>query len=145
MFVAVAIIMLNQQATALSESSLFLDPKRLQLALQWCAYIISICSFHLAEFFATALFNPSVASSDSFVVNHSHAYTAAAMLSALEFFLRFFFFPSFNSISVAIFGFATVVIAQAIRTTAIVTCGESFNHLIQASKKQNHFLITRGM
>jgi hypothetical protein len=70
----------QQQPTSLSNDEHFWNPLRLQLATQWCAYIVSISMFHLAEFFATALFNPRVASSDSFVVNHSHAYTAAAMV-----------------------------------------------------------------
>jgi hypothetical protein len=59
----------------------FLDPSRMQLLIQWCAYIICVCVFHLAEFFATAVYNPRVLSSDSLMVNHSHAYTAAAIVS----------------------------------------------------------------
>ena len=78
----------------------------LQLAMQWTIYVIALCSFHLGEFFMTALYNPSGASADSFMVglllnfgrihgnhccvtevvicaqvNHSKAYTAAALVS----------------------------------------------------------------
>ena len=55
--------------------------KTLQMAMQWTAYVIFLCTFHLGEFFTTAIFNPSVASSDSFMVNHSKAYTTAALVS----------------------------------------------------------------
>lgn len=82
----VLILVLCEQANLLSFTSTdvhpFLDADRMKLVFQWCAYIIFVCTFHLAEFFATAVCNPLVASSDSFVVNHSHAYTAAAIVSA---------------------------------------------------------------
>ena len=42
-------------------------------------------------------------------------------------------------------GLCIALPAQAIRTMAMVTCGESFNHLIQLSKKDNHVLIKHGM
>jgi protein-S-isoprenylcysteine O-methyltransferase Ste14 len=42
-------------------------------------------------------------------------------------------------------GLGMVIVAQAIRVVAIATCGESFNHLIQTSKRENHVLITHGM
>ena len=40
----------------------------LQMAMQWTAYLIVLCTFHLGEFFTTALFNPSVTSADSYMV-----------------------------------------------------------------------------
>ena len=41
-----------------------------------------LSTFHLLEFFITALYNPYVTSADSFLVNHSIAYTAAALVRA---------------------------------------------------------------
>ena len=38
-----------------------------------------------------------------------------------------------------------VVIGQFIRSLAMVTCGESFNHLIQTERKDNHVLVTHGI
>ena len=46
----------------------WLTDEVLQLALQWTVYVIVLCSFHLGEFFTTAVFNPSVTSADSFMV-----------------------------------------------------------------------------
>jgi len=57
-----------------------MGPDRMQLFLQWCLYAVVLCTFHLLEFFVTALYNPSVTSSDSFLINHSIAYTAAALV-----------------------------------------------------------------
>ena len=44
---------------------------RISLLFQWVLFVIALCVFHLAEFFVTALFNPSVVNASSFVVNHS--------------------------------------------------------------------------
>jgi protein-S-isoprenylcysteine O-methyltransferase len=63
----------------------------------------------------------------------------------VEFSIRIIFFPRLNSVSVMYAGLTIVIVAQTIRTVAISTCGESFNHLIQTAKKDNHVLITHGM
>jgi len=123
----------------------WLGPNRLQLGWQWCVYFTSLCAFHLAEFFVTAVYNPTQVTADSFLVNHSTAYTAAALMSWTEFGVRICFFPSFNSRYISLAGLGLVVVSQAIRSIAMATAGESFNHLIQNVKKQNHVLITHGI
>ena len=54
----------------------------MQMAFQWTIYVIFLCTFHLGEFFTTAIFNPAVCTGDSFMVNHSKAYTTAALVSS---------------------------------------------------------------
>mmetsp|Transcript_52234 Transcript_52234/g.111010 ORF Transcript_52234/g.111010 Transcript_52234/m.111010 type:complete len:283 (+) Transcript_52234:68-916(+) len=117
----------------------------LQLAMQWTVYVVVLCAFHLGEFFTTAVFNPSVTSADSFMVNHSKAYTAAALVSMVEFCVRMTFFPDRNSPQIFCLGMAFVAGGQACRSWAMVTCGESFNHYIQRDKKENHVLVTHGI
>lgn len=53
----------------------------LQMTLQWTVYSIFLCLFHLGEYFSTCIYNPSVTTSDSFMINQSKAYTAAALVS----------------------------------------------------------------
>lgn len=60
-----------------------LGPDRMQLILQWSCYVVFLSTFHLLEFFITALYNPYVTSADSFLVNHSIAYTTAALVRGL--------------------------------------------------------------
>ena len=93
----------------------------------------------------TAFYNPTQATADSFIVNHSTGYTAAALTSWTEFAIRFVFFPTYNLPVVSYLGLLTVVLAQIIRSLAMATAGESFNHLIQNVKKENHVLITHGI
>ena len=123
----------------------FLGKARLQLLCQWCIYVVMLSTFHLLEFFTTAIYNPTVATAESFLVNHSFGYTAAFISSFTEFWLRFVFFPRFRNGFVSGFGLVLVLLAQIIRTLAMATCGESFNHRIQTTKKQNHVLVKHGM
>jgi protein-S-isoprenylcysteine O-methyltransferase len=114
---------------------------------QWSSYVVALCTFHLLEFFTTVMYNPTVASADSFLVNHSIAYTAAALTSWIEFWLRFFFWrtgpPSIPWTSWV--GLVGVLVSQSIRSAAMATAGESFNHYIQAAKKSNHKLVKVGI
>mmetsp|Transcript_4292 Transcript_4292/g.6284 ORF Transcript_4292/g.6284 Transcript_4292/m.6284 type:complete len:269 (+) Transcript_4292:65-871(+) len=123
----------------------YVSEARIQLILQWMLFVITLCVFHLGEFFVTAMFNPTVVNSSSFVVNHSKAYTIAMLVATTEFWLRFCFFPKFNSSNAAIVGIILVCTGQLIRSLAMKTCGESFNHIIQHSKKDNHKLVTDGI
>ena len=60
---------------------LSIESNTLQLALHWTVYSIFLCLFHLGEYFSTCIYNPSVTTSDSFMINQSKAYTAAALVS----------------------------------------------------------------
>jgi protein-S-isoprenylcysteine O-methyltransferase len=119
---------------------------RLLLLWQWSLYGTGLSTFHLLEFWITALYNPNVASSDSFLVNHSAAYTAAALTSWLEFMLRYVLAPKWNVSPVVVwFGWTVLVLAQALRSTAMAVAGPSFNHHIQGRKADTHVLVTRSV
>jgi protein-S-isoprenylcysteine O-methyltransferase len=126
-----------------SNDSLF--PLRLCLLWRWSFYLVSLCTFHLLEFFVTAIYNPTEASSNTFLINHSKAYTAAFMIATSEFWIRFWTFPTLPNKTLTIVGILLVILAQFIRSVAMSTCGESFNHFIQTSKKDNHILVTHGI
>jgi len=118
---------------------------RWTFGIQWGLYGLCLNTFHLLEFFVTALANPTQLSSDSFLVNHSRAYAGAHLFAATEFTFRLIFFPGWFNLQVSVLGVVLVIIAQFIRSLAMVTCGESFNHLIQTEKKENHILVTHGI
>ena len=89
----------------------------------------------------------------------------------IEFWIKFGLFPSVNSDYGFLIGIIAVFAGQVsyvdsqlttfilsssdisriflydkfIRSTAMITCGESFNHIIQHSKKDTHRLVTWGM
>jgi protein-S-isoprenylcysteine O-methyltransferase len=91
------------------------------------------------------MFNPTVVDASSFVVNHSKPYTIAMLVALFEFCIRFMLFPSFNSYSAAFLGIILVSMGQLVRSMAMITCGESFNHIIQQSKKDSHKIVTNGI
>ena len=116
---------------------------RSTLFWQWCAYMVLLCTFHLLEFFTTAIYNPTQVSADSFLVNHSLAYTAAFIGSLIEFWLRYWLLPTWNvARMIFLCGLAVTVASQALRSMAMKAAGESFNHYIQTTKKENHVLVT---
>ena len=135
----------------------FLDPRRVAMACWWCFYITAMCTFHLLEFFVTAFSNPTVVDSDSFLVNHSKAYTVAAIIATTEFWVRFCFGGASQApattttpndvwwTTITILGIVMVIASQIMRSCAMMKCGESFNHYIQTLKKENHVLVTDGI
>lgn len=138
----------------ISFTSSFNETRRVTMAWTWCFYITAMCTFHLLEFFVTAFYNPTVVDSDSFLVNHSKAYTVAAIVASAEFWVRFCFGNSRAAtalskdvwwMTITMLGIVMVISSQIIRTCAMMKCGESFNHYIQALKKENHILVTDGI
>ena len=63
------------------ETERLLGQDRIQLLMQYAGYVVLVCSFHMAEFFTTAVYNPSVLNANSFIISQSPAYTAAAIVS----------------------------------------------------------------
>jgi len=64
-----------------------LSTSRRILTFQWLQYVLALCFFHLAEFFVTAIWNPTVLGAQSFLVNHSKAYTIAMLVRTRQLFL----------------------------------------------------------
>ena len=57
-------------------------------------YFFLLSFFHFTEFFSTAMYKPRDTSYNSFVVNHSLAYTAASIAAIIEYSIEYFLFPS---------------------------------------------------
>ena len=57
-------------------------------------YLVVLSWFHFGEYLSTALFHPSIIKIDAFILNHSHEYNIALLLSAVEHALLPYFFPS---------------------------------------------------
>ena len=112
---------------------------------QWCSYVMALSTFHLLEFFLMAIWNPTAASTDSFLINNTISYTAAVLSSWTEYSLRFIFVPHWNSTWVSVIGLVLTIFSQSLRSLAMTTASESFNHIIQTSRKQNHVLVTHGV
>ena len=69
---------------------------------QWCAYALCLTGFHFAEFAVTAHNQPQDVTYDSFLINHSRAYTLAAVASWAEFWLGAALLPGLKGSRVAL-------------------------------------------
>jgi protein-S-isoprenylcysteine O-methyltransferase len=115
---------------------------RLQMASQWYCYITAMCTFHLLECFTTAIYNAKISSANSYLVNHSKAYRATFLIAGTEFWFKFLVLIPSSFPWTCRLGMGMVLLAQMICSLYMITCRESFNHLIQTSKKDNYILIT---
>ncbi len=89
-------------------------------------YLMCLSFFHLSEFVATALFNSSEVSTDSFLINHSWEYGVAMLVSWLEFGLEALLLPQMKtSLYVRFVGLALVMFGETFRKLAMYTCGKS--------------------
>ena len=119
--------------------------------LQWCLYGCVLSFFHLMEFFTTAAFNPASATYDSYLINHSTAYTIAALVSWLEFWLKNLVLPkslnwSFPPSHISILvGLLFTTFGQFARSLAMWTARSNFNHIVQDRKHKGHVLVTSGI
>jgi len=115
--------------------------------LHWCIYATMLCLFHFMEFLTTALYQPQQLTHDSFITNHSIAYTMAAIAAWIEYILESYFFPQYkhNYFHMIIIGLILVIIGQFIRSIAMWTCGKNFSHRIMYHKRDDHELVTTGI
>jgi len=114
--------------------------------LQWSLYMSFLCLFHFMEFFTTAVQQPDSLGYSSFVVNHSLSYTVAALASWTEFWLETFLLGRAKRNILCIYlGLGLVIGGQIIRTWAMWSCGEHFDHQIMERRKEGHKLVTQGI
>ncbi|GCC36970.1 protein-S-isoprenylcysteine O-methyltransferase [Chiloscyllium punctatum] len=109
-------------------------------------YLCSLSFFHYSEYLVTAVINPKSLSLDSFLLNHSMAYTLAAMSSWVEFTIEKLLFPGLKQITwLSFLGLLMVLIGESLRKAAMLTAGSNFNHIVQNEKAESHRLVTNGV
>ncbi|XP_037075541.1 protein-S-isoprenylcysteine O-methyltransferase-like [Pollicipes pollicipes] len=109
-------------------------------------YMMVLCGFHFSEYLCTALTNPRAVSDDSFLLNHSVAYAAAAVSSWLEFWLERALFPDMKECSFTIgLGLLLCISGEVIRKLAMFTARTNFNHIVQNERRPDHVLVTHGV
>jgi len=109
-------------------------------------YFAVLAFFHFSEFLVTGLTNPKNLSFDSYLVNHSVAYTVAAVSSWIEHFSLLYFVPSLKHLRIITYsGLAVCIVGEILRKVAMFHAGRSFNHLVQDRKADDHVLITSGV
>jgi len=132
--------------TVLNETE---PPGYLVPLLHWSLYMSLLCGFHFMEFLTTALWQQKDLCYDSFIVNHSAAYTCAALAAWVEYTAEAFWLPRWkHNMPIAAVGLLVVLAGQAVRTVSMWTCGRNFSHKIMYNKSAEnptHQLVTNGI
>jgi protein-S-isoprenylcysteine O-methyltransferase len=127
-------------------------------------FVAILAVFHYLEFDMTARYNPSDASTDSFLLlSNGSAYTMAHSTALLEMFLRIWLqsehrpewialpfeiphiFPTVPYYVPITVGMFFVIIGQLVRSLAMRQAKTNFNHIVQYQKHENHILVTNGV
>ncbi|KAI3642981.1 hypothetical protein MP228_012536 [Amoeboaphelidium protococcarum] len=111
-------------------------------------YVASLCTFHLLEYYSTAINHPESINLSSFLLDHSREYWLAHISSLIEYtvwsiILRIFFNHQASAYSVALvviklFGVVGVCLGQWLRTWAMLTAGRNFTHQVKTSDINNN-------
>lgn len=120
-------------------------------------YLSLVALFHLLEFILTAVSHPDTLTIHSFLLDHSHAYWAATILSLLEsLVLRFlsgsdtifFAIPMrknlYKTIMGLIFPLIIALVGQTVRSASMFYAGQSFTHIVAKTRENHHQLVTNG-
>ncbi|OXG15006.1 protein-S-isoprenylcysteine O-methyltransferase [Cryptococcus neoformans Ze90-1] len=113
-------------------------------------YLGAMCIFHLMEFFTTAGWNPQKLSVDAFLLNNGRQYHYAHAIGLAEYFISSWLFPgkwntfwgSFPWLTLVTLG---MVVAQGIRSMAMIQAAQSFSHIVKSKKHDDHMLVTHGL
>ncbi|MBW0545233.1 hypothetical protein O181_084948 [Austropuccinia psidii MF-1] len=113
-------------------------------------YLISLSLFHLFEFLTTAIWNPTRVTIDSFLFNNGSSYWFSQLFCLLEHIITQTYFPSNNSPfnqTIKTVGLTILIFSQTIRTLAMITAAQSFNHRVSdhLQKLDDHVLVTNGI
>jgi len=112
-------------------------------------YFIFLSSFHLSEFLATAATNPANLSTDSFLLNHSPAYHAAALASWAEYALELWLAPGMKALAwaraITLLGVLACLSGEMLRKLAMAHAGRSFSHIVRMDLKDDHRLVQDGV
>ncbi|CAJ0595980.1 unnamed protein product, partial [Cylicocyclus nassatus] len=111
----------------------------------FCLYSFVFSLFHFSEYFFTAVTNRRSLQPDSFLLNHSFAYWAAACASWFEFFFEAYFIPSIKVWSISILGFTICLCGEVLRKLAMLHAGSGFTHRLALTKRPDHRLVTTGI
>ncbi|QEU58834.1 Ste14 [Kluyveromyces lactis] len=115
-------------------------------------YMISLSIFHLLEFWITAKYNPGKLNTNSFLINNGVGYFLAHSVALMETIIERLLFPSFKSTTYSFYnefivtvGIVLLLLGQYVRSSAMITAGQSFSHVVKVTKNSDHTLVTSGI
>ncbi|KAG8424383.1 farnesyl cysteine-carboxyl methyltransferase [Metarhizium acridum] len=115
-------------------------------------FLCALSTFHFLEFWTTAAANTPEATVHSFLLTANWpAYPVAHTVACVECVLTKVVFPGRSwaplglGTALMLTGLVMVVGGQVVRSAAMLTAGQSFNHTVQTRKADSHTLVTTGV
>lgn len=109
-------------------------------------YLCLLAAFHYSEYYTTYMINPRSLSLDSFLLNHSREYGAAAVCSWTEYAVERYLFPGMKEFGfLSWLGLVLCVGGEVVRKWAMFTARSNFNHVVQIQREEGHVLVTHGI
>ncbi|MCP9263975.1 Protein-S-isoprenylcysteine O-methyltransferase [Dirofilaria immitis] len=108
-------------------------------------YFACIAAFHYGEFLATALTNRTDLNFSSYLLDHSSAYWAAALISWVEYAVEVRFLPFLKNAAISYIGLILVIFGEILRKLAMVHANGGFTHMVAIERRPKHKLITDGV
>jgi protein-S-isoprenylcysteine O-methyltransferase len=115
-------------------------------------FLAALSAFHFLEFWTTAAYNTPQAGVDAFLLSaNGPGYVIAHSAASLECLVTNIAFPgrSWAPLHIGpllpLLGLVLVVAGQVVRSAAMKTAGQSFNHQVQRHRAAKHTLVTEGI
>ncbi|TPX43513.1 protein-S-isoprenylcysteine O-methyltransferase [Synchytrium endobioticum] len=109
-------------------------------------FLAAVAAFHLLEYLPTAMFHPGTVGLNSFLFNHSASFNIAMASSVIEYLIEWKYFPWLKHYRYSTrLGLLITILAQILRTTAMITASSNFTHLIRDQKEATHTLVKHGV
>ena len=116
-----------------------------KIPFAFIVYMSSMSVAHMFEYLFVCAFHFDELKWDSYLINQSKQYVAAAMVSWVEFYLEFGLIPeSVTSLTLKV-GLVCIFIGHYLRIGAMFTAAKSFHHIVQSEKAPTHVLVTDGV
>jgi protein-S-isoprenylcysteine O-methyltransferase len=113
---------------------------------QFQLYLISLCIYHISEYFNSLIYHFSKLNFESFLLDQSIEYNIALISSFFEYFIENYFFSIFKSNFIFLFfGLILTIFGHFFRISALFTCKSNFDYLVQYKKKKDHKLVKNGV
>lgn len=135
-FVLGLLILMSLFSLVLRHGGIVLAPLKLN--------VIFICLYHMLEFLTTARFNTLAVESDSFLLNDMDIYHVN-IAAVVEFLATTWWWGKYRSTYITTIGLLLIIFGQSVRTMAMSTAQDLFNHQIQRKRQDTHRLVTRGV
>ncbi|KAJ3299690.1 DUF1620 super [Borealophlyctis nickersoniae] len=108
-------------------------------------FLAALGVFHTSEYVTTAMYQSRVGLS-AFLLDNGREYHLAMIFAMVEYIIERILYPSMKEFTwVNWLAAILVLVSQIVRSSAMITAGSNFSHIIEEEKRSSHKLVTTGI